>query len=102
MEANTPQTVTKFDMTTRKTEPFLAGINGFGVSANGEKVLYRLGPGWFIAKTDAAPKPGEGALNVAAMEGLVGPPGEGNQMHHEVWPIPPPFLYDPNSHGLNI
>src|SRR5579859_1118226 len=37
LEPNTPITVSKFDMTTRKTEPFLAGINGFGVSANGEK-----------------------------------------------------------------
>jgi tricorn protease len=99
---NTPATVTKFDATTRKTEPFLAGINGFGVSANSEKVLYRQGPGWFIAKTDAAPKPGEGALNVGAMEVLVDPRVEWNQMYHEVWRIQRDFLYDPNHHGLNI
>ncbi len=102
LEANTPQTVTKFDMTTRKTEPFLAGINGFGVSANGEKVLYRQGPGWLIAKTDAAPKPGEGALNVGAMEVFVDPRVEWNQMYREVWRIQRDFLYDPNHHGLNI
>src|SRR5712692_790594 len=102
LEANTPQTVTKFDMTTRKTEPFLAGINGFGVSANGEKVLYRQGPGWFIAKTDAAPKPGEGALNIGAMEVFVDPRVEWNQMYREVWRIQRDFLYDPNHHGLNI
>jgi len=80
LEPNTPVTVTKFDATTRKTEAFLAGINGFGVSANGEKVLYRLGPGWFIAKTDGAPKPGDGALNMGAMEVLVDPRVEWNQM----------------------
>jgi tricorn protease len=102
LEPNTPQTVTKFDMTTRKTEPFLAGINRFGVSANGEKALYRQGPGWFIAKTDAAPKPGEGALNVAAMEVLVDPRVEWNQMYREVWRIERDFLYDPGHHGLNI
>ncbi len=56
-ERTPPVTVSKFDLTTRKTEPFLSGINGFAASANGEKVLYRQGPGWFIAKTDAAPKP---------------------------------------------
>ena len=101
-EPNTPVTVTKFDASTRKTEPFLSGINGFGVSANGEKVLYRQGPGWFIAKTDGAPKPGDGALNVAAMEILVDPRAEWNQMYREVWRIERDFLYDPNHHGLNI
>ncbi len=41
-----PATVSKFDLTTRKTEPFLSGVTSFGVSANGEKVLYKQGPGW--------------------------------------------------------
>src|SRR5256885_5162998 len=101
-EQNTPVTVTKFDLSTRKTEPFLGGINGFGISANGEKVLYRQGPKWFIAKTDAAPKPGEGALNLDAMEIFVDPRVEWNQMYHEVWRIERDFLYDPGHHGLNI
>src|SRR5271163_1344966 len=45
----TPASVSKFDLSTRKTEPFLGGLGAFVVSANGEKVLYRQGPGWFIA-----------------------------------------------------
>jgi tricorn protease len=98
----TPVTVSKFDFTTRKTEPFLSGINGFGVSANGEKVLYRQGPGWFIAPTAAAPKPGDGALKLDEMEVYVDPRVEWNQMYHEVWRIQRDFLYDPNHHGLNI
>ena len=98
----TPATVSKFDFTTRKTEPFLSGVNGFGVSANGEKVLYRQGPGWFIAKTDAAPKPGDGALKLDEMETYVDPRAEWNQMYHEVWRIERDFLYDPNHHGLDI
>ena len=101
-EPNTPVTVSKFDFSTRKTEPFLSGVNGFGISANGEKVLYRQGPGWFIAKTESAPKPGEGALNTGAMEVLVDPRVEWNQMYHEVWRIERDFLYDPNHHGLNL
>jgi tricorn protease len=35
--------VSKFDLSTRKTEPFLGGVSSFLVSANGEKVLYRQG-----------------------------------------------------------
>jgi tricorn protease len=101
-EPQIPITVSKFDFATRKTEPFLSGINGFGVSANSEKVLYRQGQGWFITKTDAAPKPGDGALKLDEMEVYVDPRTEWNQMYHEVWRIERDFLYDPNHHGLNI
>jgi tricorn protease len=99
-------TVTKFDLSTRKTEPFLAGITQFYVSANGEKVLLRQGPPpsapWIIAGTASAPKPGEGVLNLANMEVYVDPRAEWNQMYHEVWRIERDFLYDPNHHGLNL
>jgi tricorn protease len=95
-------TVAKFDLTTRKTEPFLGGVNGFAVSFNGEKVLYRQGPGWFIAGTAVTPKPGDGALKLENMEVRVDPRAEWNQMYHEVWRIQRDFLYDPNHHGLNL
>jgi tricorn protease len=101
-EPVTPVTVSKFDLTTRKTEPFLAGVNAFTVSANGEKVLYKQGPGWFIAATGAAPKPAEGALKLDGLEVYVDPRVEWNQMYHEVWRIERDFLYDPNHHGLNL
>jgi len=94
--------IAKFDLSTRKTEPFLGGTNGFSVSANGEKVLYRQGPGWFIAGTAAAPKPGDGALKVEQLEVYTDPRAEWNQMYHEVWRIERDFLYDPNHHGLDI
>jgi tricorn protease len=101
-EPVTPVTVSKFDLSTRKTEPFLGGVIGFSVSANGEKVLYRKGPGWFIAATTAAPKPGDGALKLDGLEVYVDPRGEWAQMYHEVWRIERDFLYDPNHHGLDL
>jgi len=101
-EPQTPATVSKFDLSTRKTEPFLSGINGFTVSANGEKVLYRQGPSWFIAATAAAPKPGDGALKLDAMEVHVDPRAEWAQMYHEVWRIQRDYFYDPGHHGLDL
>jgi len=95
-------TISKFDLSTRKTEPFLSGVAAFHVSANGEKALYRQGKGWFIAGTAAAPKTGEGALNVAEMEVYADPRAEWSQMYHEAWRIQRDFLYDPNHHGLNL
>ena len=98
----TPVSVSKFDLSTRKTEPFLGGLRNFTVSANGEKVLYRQGPGWFIAGTAVVPKPGDGALNLDGMEIYIDPRVEWNQMYHEVWRIERDFFYDPNHHGLSI
>ena len=98
----TPVSVSKFDLSTRKTEPFLGGLRDFIVSANGEKVLYRQGPGWFIAATAVVPKPGDGALNLDGMEVYVDPRAEWNQMYHEVWRIERDFFYDPSHHGLNV
>jgi len=99
-------TVSKFDLSTRKTEPFLGGVSAFSVSANGEKALYRMGPPpaapWFINPTAAAPKPGEGQLKLDSMEVYVDPRAEWNQMYHEVWRIERDFFYSPNFHGLNL
>lgn len=97
-----PLTVSSFDLSTRKTEPFLGGISAFVVSFSGDKVLYRQGPGWFIASGPPAPKPGEGALNLGSMEVAVDPRLGWNQMYHEVWRIQRDFLYDPNHHGLDL
>ena len=102
LEDRTTVSVSKFDLSTRKTEPFVAGLRNFAVSANGEKVLYRQGEGWFIAATAAAPKPGDGALKLDEMEAYVDPRAEWNEMYHEVWRIQRDFLYDPSHHGLNI
>jgi tricorn protease len=96
-------TVSKFDLTTRKTEPFLSGTSGYGISANGEKILYRMGPAsWFTAATVAAPKPGDGALKLDDMQVYSDPRAEWAQMYHEVWRIERDFLYDPHFHGLDI
>src|SRR5271168_1439582 len=54
----------KFDLTKRKSEPIISGIQNASVSFNGEKFLYQQGESWFIAPTAAAPKPGEGALKL--------------------------------------
>lgn len=98
--------VSKFDLSTRKTEPYVSGVSLFAVSANGEKALFRQGPApsntWVIASTASAPKPGEGALNVAEMEVYADPRAEWQQMYHEVWRIQRDFFYDPNHHGLNL
>ncbi len=95
----------KFDLKTRKTDKLLENIHLFEVSENGEKMMYRQGPNptnIFIASTSAPLKPGEGKLNLDAMEVRVDPREAWKQMYSEVWRIERDFFYDPGLHGLNL
>ena len=92
----------KFDLTKRKTEQLIAGIQNASVSFNGEKFLYQQGENWFIAPTAAAAKPGEGALKLDSMEVWVEPRAEWKQMYDEIWRIERDFFYDPHHHGVNL
>jgi tricorn protease len=92
----------KFDLTKRKSEQIVAGIQNASVSFNGEKFLYQQGESWFIAPTAAAVKPGEGALKLDSMEVWVEPRAEWKQMYDEIWRIERDFFYDPHHHGVNL
>ena len=104
MNAPTPASVTKFELSTRKQEPFLGGLSGFAVSANGEKFCTTRDrdPRGLSPRPSAAPKPGEGAVKLDEMEVKVDPRAEWNEMYHEVWRIERDFLYDPHAHGLDL
>jgi tricorn protease len=96
-------TLHKFELEKRKVEKMLEGVTAFDMSANGEKILYRVGQDrWFIAGTSQPPKPGEGALRMDGMEMQLDPKAEWRQMYSEVWRIERDFLYDPGAHGLDL
>ncbi|MEW6129855.1 MAG: PDZ domain-containing protein [Acidobacteriota bacterium] len=95
-------TLHKYDLEKRKLDKVLENITAFDISANGEKILFRLGPAWFIAATATPIQPGQGMVNLADVEVYVDPKAEWQQMYTEVWRIQRDFIYDPNTHGLNI
>ena len=95
-------TVYSFDLASREFKPLLGGIDGFQVSANGEKALYGQRGRLFIVDTARPPSPGAGALNTAALEVYVDPAAQWRQMYREVWRIERDFFYDPHYHGLDI
>jgi tricorn protease len=80
----------------------LDNINGFDLSANGEKMLYAQGPNWFIASTAQPIKPGEGRIRADEMEVYIDPRAEWAQMYRETWRIERDFFYAPNFHGLDL
>jgi tricorn protease len=95
-------TVSKFDLSKRKTDQIVAGVQNFAISFNGEKILYQQGDNWAIGATAAAVKPGEGGLKLDALQVWVEPRAEWKQMFDEIWRIERDFLYDPHTHGIPI
>lgn len=107
-------TLSKFDLKTRKVERLAESVESFDLSFNGEKMLLELargegpapGPGgtprqWVIAPAGAPLKAGEGVLHVDGMEVKVDPLAEWKQMYREVWRIERSYFYDANLHGLD-
>ncbi|MET0626559.1 MAG: protease, partial [Pyrinomonadaceae bacterium] len=98
----------RFEMSKRRAEKVTEGVVSFDLSANGEKMLLGLGgPGfavarWLIVSATQPLRPGEGAINTAALEVRVEPRAEWRQMYKEAWRIQRDFFYDPNYHGLDI
>jgi tricorn protease len=95
-------TLHKFDLEKRKFDKVMDGLNGFVLSFNGEKMLYRQGQNWVIAPTMIPAKPGEGILKTGEVEVWVDPRAEWRQMYNEVWRGERDFFYDPGLHGLNL
>ena len=110
-------TLVRFDLKTRKTETLATGVAAFDLSANGDRMLLRMGggaggrggrggaatpPPFVIVSSSAPVKPGEGALKLTEVEALVDPVAEWKQMYHEVWRIERSYFYDPNLHGVNV
>ena len=94
--------VKRFELEKRKSEDFLAGLNDFDVSANGEKVLYRKKLKWAIAPAAGTPKPGEGGLATDAIQVKVDPRAEWKEMFHDAWLGERDHFYAENHHGLDI
>src|SRR4030095_8360882 len=90
----------KFDLDKRKLDKVAEGLNGFTISANGEKMLYVQNQNWFIAPLAQPLKPGEGKIKAEDMEVFVDPRLEWQQMYRETWRIERDFFYDPSYHGL--
>jgi tricorn protease len=106
-------TLWRFDLTSRKPERLMEGVNNLAISFDGKKMLYSKGRResmkWFISSA-IAPAHGEGPaagrpeapMNLTRLEVLVDPRAEWKEEYNEVWRIERDFFYDPSLHGLNL
>jgi tricorn protease len=91
----------RYDLNTRKDEAFLPAVNGYDVSADGKKLLYRNGNAWSIVPTTRAVQPSEGRIATDSIEVRIDPTVEWKQIFDEAWRINRDYFYAPNMHGVD-
>ncbi|HEX9755393.1 MAG TPA: PDZ domain-containing protein, partial [Gemmatimonadales bacterium] len=90
----------RYDLAKRKDTVVVAEADGFLLTADGKKILYRQGTSWFLTAA-TAPKPGEGRINLAAVDLRIDPRAEWAQMFDEAWRINRDYFYATNYHGVD-
>jgi tricorn protease len=91
----------KYDLEKRKDEVIIPELNGYEISADKKKILYMAGNVFGIVSADKKIKPGDGKLNIDAIEVRIDPRAEWKQIYHEAWRINRDYFYDPNMHGAD-
>jgi len=89
--------VSRFDLETRKTEQLVDGVAAFALSANGEKMLVRVGEKWSITAADKTGEAGRRHARDKDLQVWVDPRAEWRQMYRESWRIERDFFYDRTS-----
>ena len=93
-------TLHRWDAAKRRAEPFATGVARVTASGDGRKLMWSVGPAWHVVGTDAAPKPGDGALRLA-LAAQIDPVQEWQQIFDEAWRMERDFFYAPNLHGAD-
>jgi tricorn protease len=91
----------RYDPEEREAEDFVQGLKRYGVSADGQKLLYEGSDGWAIVGTADKPEPGDGALDLSDLRAWSDPAVEWPQIFHEAWRIQRDWFYDPGMHGVD-
>ncbi|MEZ5072398.1 MAG: PDZ domain-containing protein [Bacteroidales bacterium] len=89
----------KYDLKEQKEED-VTEMDGFVLSADGKKMLFRNGPAWTIV--DAGQKPnGKGMLKIQDIQVKMDPAEEWPQIFDETWRVNRDYFYDPGMHGAD-
>ncbi len=95
-------TLHRYQLSTRRATPFVQGTDGYTLSGDGRKLLYRTGGAGgalYIVDADrAVPAAGTGRLNVT-LRAYIDPKDEFRQIFNEGWRNQRNNLYVKNSHG---
>ncbi|MBN2699244.1 MAG: PDZ domain-containing protein [Bacteroidales bacterium] len=94
------RTLHKYSLKERKDEE-VTELDGYEISADGKKMLYRRGQTWGIADAGSKPAPDKGTINTNSIEVKIDPVAEWPQIFDEAWRINRDYFYDPGMHGAD-
>ncbi len=90
-----------YDLATRKDEVLAPNVDAFILTADKKKMLIASSNAFTIVPSAGKPQPGQGRLNIEAIEVPVDPQAEWRQMFNEAWRINRDYFYDPGMHGAD-
>ena len=90
----------KYDIREQKDEE-VDEMDGYVISADGKKMLYRRNGAWGIADAGTKPDPSKGKLNTGSIEVKIDPRAEWPQIFDEAWRVNRDYFYDPGMHGAD-
>ncbi len=90
----------KYDLKERKDEQIME-LNGYVVSADSKKMLFRKGRNFSISNTASKPKPGKGQLKTGSISVKMDPQKEWVNIFNEAWRVNRDYFYDPGMHGAD-
>lgn len=96
-----PDKLHHFTLKERKDDVIMEGVLDYNISADRKKIFYRTRNVWAITAAGKKIQPGDGRLNVDAMEVRIDPVKEWKQIFDEAWRINRDYFYDPNMHGCD-
>jgi tricorn protease len=98
---DSPAELWRYALKDRKEEKVIDAVEGYQVSADGKKLIYRSAGEMFVIDAKPAAKAGEGKLALTAMRIKVDPRAEYEQMFQDSWRIARDWFYDPAMHGVD-
>ena len=85
----------------KKKENEIGQIDGYEISADGKKIIYKLGNDYYITDLSTSMKIGEGKLNLNDLTMTLNRRDEWKQIFYESWRQMRDFFYAPNMHGVD-
>ena len=89
-----------WDLEDREEKTILDNADGYGLSANGKKMIV-LADGKVAIVKVAAKQKMDKPLATSSMEMMVDPPEEWRQIFNDAWRLERDYFYDPNMHGVD-
>ena len=96
-----PMALCRFDLKKREETVLVEKADGYRLSADGKKLVYRLKEAVTVIPASGKPEAGKGKVALDGLAVKVEPRQEWAQILDEVWRINRDFFYAPNMHGAD-